>query len=349
MIFFFPLFNQERQQQSHALMGNFLTQMAAAERHENWRSLYRLPPARIAALQQTPLTPAHMDWLQALPKADLHRHLGGCLDLAAQKTVTEAIWNDASEAQRAHSLRHVAALLQSDDWPWSWPERLRQGADGPRGPATPEERARHCAAVLLHASDAQLQKNLFAATEPRVALKTRHARGFAAYERPGELTGSAVLGHPAAIASYARAIVQQARAEGLRYLELRGSPHKYRPEAPAQFLRELRHALQQAGAQVALLNEDPASPVASPATEPVVPRIGFIWILDRRQPDTHAGIVRQACAALPSLRGFLLGLDLAGDEGTHAPERLADSFLPAFAECLPITIHAGEGEQAENI
>ncbi len=76
---------QERQQQSHALMGNFLAQVAAAERHENWRSLYRLPPARIAALQQTPLTPAHMDWLQALPKADLHRHLGGCLDLAAQK------------------------------------------------------------------------------------------------------------------------------------------------------------------------------------------------------------------------------------------------------------------------
>lgn len=100
---------------------------------------------------------------------------------------------------------------------------------------------------------------------------------------------------------------------------------------------------------MALLNEDTASPAASPATEPVAPRIGFIWILDRRQPDTHAGIVRQACAALPSLRGFLLGLDLAGDEGTHAPERLADSFLPAFAECLPITIHAGEGEQAENI
>ena len=36
-----------RQQASSQLLGNFLAQLAQTERHENWRSLYRLPPATI--------------------------------------------------------------------------------------------------------------------------------------------------------------------------------------------------------------------------------------------------------------------------------------------------------------
>lgn len=45
----------------------------------------------------------------------------------------------------------------------------------------------------------------------------------------------------------------------------------------------------------------------------------------------------------------MLGLDLAGDEGTHNPADLASGFAPAFADCMPVTIHAGECEAAENI
>ncbi|WP_347484812.1 CRISPR-associated ring nuclease [Vandammella animalimorsus] len=332
----------QRQQQSHALLGNFLAQIAASEHHENWRSLYRLPPAHIQALRQTRLAPEHLQWLQSLPKADLHRHLGGCLNLEEQKTVAQAIWGACSQAERSASLRHIQPLLKAPAWPWQWPESLRRSATAGGIPASPQERARHCAALLLHASPEQLQQHLFDDTEPRLALKCQHPHGFAAYERPGELTGSVVLGHPAALQPYAQAIVAQARQEGLHYLELRGSPHKYRPDAPEQFLQALRQALQQAGAQTAF-------DAAAQPHDRTAPRIGFIWILDRRQPDTHARSVQQACQALQHLEGFLLGLDLAGDEGTHHPERLAESFLPAFAACLPITIHAGEGESAQNI
>lgn len=330
----------QRQQESHALMGNFLAQVAADERHENWRSLYRLPPARIQALRATPLMPEHLSWLQSLPKADLHRHLGGCLDVPAQQTVAQAIWADSTEAERQRSLAHIQPLLSAQRWDWRWPQHLRQSARSASAPASPQERARHCAALLLHASAAQLDQHLFADTEPRLALKHRHAQGFAAYERPGELTGSAVLGHPAALLPYAQAIVEQARYEGLHYLELRGSPHKYFPENPVQFLQNLHQALQQAGAQTGS---------SSHINGAHSPRIGFIWILDRRQPEGHARIVEHACQALKQLPGFMLGLDLAGDEGTHNPENIAQSFQPAFAQCLPITIHAGEGEHAENI
>ncbi len=317
-----------RQRESSQLLGNFLAQVAQTEHHENWRSLYRLPPAAIDALRSTPLRASHAAWLTALPKADLHRHLGGCLDLAAQRRVARAIWSGIDHETRHLRIQDVRELLSKQDWPWNWPER-------PRG----RHRCHLTAALLLHASDAQLQHNLFDVTEPRLALKNS-AHGFAAYERPGELSGSALLSHAAAITAYAQAIVEQARAEGLAYLELRGSPHKYRPRDPAGFLSELRQALQLAGAQVQNLN-DP--------THSAQPRIGFLWILDRRQRGNLPAVVQQAVAARQHLPGFLLGLDLAGDEGTSNPAELAPGFLPAFAACMPVTIHAGEGESAENI
>ncbi|GAB4464737.1 MAG: hypothetical protein OHK0044_02590 [Burkholderiaceae bacterium] len=309
---------ERRLREGSRLLGNYGGALARAERRENWRSLYRLPPARIDALRSTALEPSHRDWLVRLPKADLHRHLGGALDLTAQRAVGRAIWQALNERERAQALACVEPLLESaGDWPWDWPQRI----------AVPL-RAACAAALLAEADDAQLQRNLYGVTEPRVRL-VASARGFAAYERPGELTGSAVLTHPAALEPYAQALIEQARAEGLAYVELRGSPNKYAPRDPAGFVRALRAALARYAAQDL--------------------RFGFVWILDRRQRAALAQVLAQAVAARAEVEDFLLGLDLAGDEGTQRPEELATYFVPAFRECLRITIHAGEGEPAENI
>lgn len=337
--------------QSSQLMGNFLAQLAQSEHHDNWRSLYRLPPAHIDRLRHTPLDASHLDWLTALPKADLHRHLGGCLSLTEQREVARCIWSTLNKEEQLQRLQIVRELLSTPEWPWDWPQRLRSQH---KGVVREEYRAELCAAVLLHASMAQLQHNLYGVTEPRIALKTRHPHGFAAFERPGELSGSALLCHPAALVPYAQAIVKQARAEGLCYLELRGSPDKYRKLDPAGFVRDLQTALAQAGAQVqsgaAATLPAPALPLASAApSAPAAPRIGFIWILDRRQPKTLAKTVQQAVITKGIAPNFMLGLDLAGDEGSGSPEDLAQHFNPAFADCLPITIHAGEGEAAHHI
>lgn len=323
---------ERRQREGSQLLGNFLAEVAHTERHENWRSLYRLPPSAIARLRATALGPDHRDWLAALPKADLHRHIGGCLDLPEQRRVAHAIWASVDDETKDFCMNDARNLLSKQVWPWDWPQRL-QGA----------HRCARTAALLLHATDAQLQHNLFDVTEPRVALK-KSEHGFAAYERPGELSGSALLSHPAAIQPYVQAIVKHARAEGLVYLELRGSPHKYRPEDPTGFLRDLRVALQTAGACVG-----PSGSNATTDPARLSLRIGFIWILDRRQRGNLADVVTSAVAAKAELESFLLGLDLAGDEGTHNPSDLSSSFLPAFASCIPLTIHAGEGESAENI
>lgn len=339
---------EKRSRESQRLLGNFISQLISSDTYPNWRSLYRLPPATLQRLRETPLGLEHRHWLTHLPKADLHRHVGGCLSLAQQRRVAETIWCAAGEHEKAAARSAIGELVrdaaESRDWNWHWPDRLTRGIQIPGNPR--HHRAICAAALLLQCPQPFLERQLFGLTEPRVALKNSHEHGFAAYERPGELTGSAVLGHPAAVETYASAVVENARAEGLFYLELRGSPHKYRPEDPVGFLGELRDALQAAGATTA----DRGDPVASLQGGSRSPLVGFVWILDRRaRPGDTGAIVEQASSARDTVGTFLLGLDLAGDETGQRPEDLAVHFLPAFQACLPVTIHAGEGESADNI
>lgn len=302
------------------LFGNFLRALGESEHHENWRSLYRLPPRTIDRLRTVRLDTRHRDWLHRLPKADLHRHVGGCLDLAAQRRVGRAVWEALTPADRGTALDHVAPLLHRREWDWNWPQHLKQAPS----------RAAATAALLVEASEETLLTNLYTCTEPRVALKQRHAQGFAAYERPGELSGSALLGHPAALEAYAQVLVEQAYREHLAYLELRGSPHKYAPDFLVHFHRALQDAL-----------------YSIPADRR--PVIRFILIADRRQSKRLASVIGEAVHAKQTLPDFIAGIDVAGDESATRPRELANDFLPAFEACLPITIHAGEGEPAESI
>jgi adenosine deaminase len=312
----------KREKASSRLFGNYLLEISRDERHENWRSLYRLPPRRIDQLRNTMLTDQHRDWLISLPKADLHRHLGGCLDLAAQRHVANAIWQSLSSGEQKQALQTCQPLLNKTDWPWQWPEQLKnQGT-----------RSHNSAALLLHATTKQLQDNLWGATEPRFALKD-HPFGFKAYERPGELTGSALLSHPASIKPYALAIVQQAIAEGLAYVELRGSPQKYGDGLA--FLQQFDQALTTALASLSTAHK---------------PQFRFIIIADRRATtEDLQQTINLSVTAKQQLPDFVVGLDMAGDEQQTQPAQIAHLFTPAFEYCLPITIHAGEGEPAESI
>lgn len=305
---------QERLADARQLLHNYLGQLRQAESGENWRQLYRLPPRELERLRDTLILDAHLPLLAQLPKAELHCHLGGLPTVADQRRIGGIVWDALAPGERQDALRRLRPWLETEVWPSGWPARLRQG---PRPALT--------AALLTQASDAALEHNLFTATEPRVALKVR--AGFAAYEQPGELSGSALLSHPAALSPYADAVRAYAERENLRYLELRGSPHKYDSLDPLAWLARLR----------SVLPDDAQC------------RYRFIWIADRRQPERMADIAAWAVQAQESLADFFVGIDLAGDEGTSQAEQLARDFEPALRACIPITIHAGEGESAENI
>lgn len=318
---------ERRQREGSRVLGNFLAGVSRADAQPNWRGLFRLSPRVIEALHRTPLGPGHREWLRRLPKVDLHRHLGGCLGLGAQKRVGAAVWASLGDAQRRAAVEGVRPLLDNaGTWPWDWPVSLR-------GP----DRAARTAALLVHADEQVLERQLYEAPGTRVALKRRSPHGFAAYERPGELSGSALLIHEAALQCYADEVVAAARSEGLAALELRGSPQKYAPRDPGCFVTRLRDALRRAGARVQKQDQGDG------------PRVGFLWILDRRQHDGARAAIEAAVRCHRECDGFVVGLDLAGDEGTSRPQAWAPLFEPAFRECLFLTIHAGEDEPAQNI
>ncbi|MBC6907368.1 adenosine deaminase [Saccharophagus sp. K07] len=313
----------ERERQAGQLLSNYLTTVANAEKHENWRHLYRLPPNDIERLRKIRVSAQHEALIRSLPKAELHCHLGGLPDLDQQIAIGTAVWQTLAEERRNYLLDELKPLLSAEEWPWDWPQQyLRNQVD-------PLQKAERAACLLTQARRHQLQYNLYESYGSRIQL-AEHKHGFSAYERPGELTGSSILGHPAAIAAYCQAIHAYTARENIVYLELRGSPHKYQPENPLEWLANFYRVLIE--------------------TSPGNCEYRFIWILDRRQKNIDE-IVNLAVAArqAPQLEDFVVGLDLAGDEKQTQPEELAPAFKPAFAQCLTLTIHAGEGQPADNI
>lgn len=85
--------------------------------------------------------------------------------------------------------------------------------------------------------------------------------------------------------------------------------------------------------------------------------IRFIVIVDRRQKkdnnqnqdDALAVLVKQVLTMKQKTDGFVVGIDLAGDEKHGEPEDFVADFQPAFEACFPVTIHAGEEQNADNI
>ncbi len=338
---------ERRDAEGSQLLGNYLGRVAQEEPHESWRSLYRLPPREVEALRSTRLGEGDRPWLLRLPKADLHRHLGGCLDLAQQRRVGGAVWEAMSRGERQAAQAAMRELLDTPPgaWPWAWPERLKPGEAEP-----PALRSHRAACLLVEVGDG-LDEALVDATEPRLALKTTSEHEFKAYERPGELTGSAILQHEAAVAPYAEALVAQARAEGLAYVELRGSPQKYLGSDGLRFLRLLRDALRVAGGAVTGGSDEAARTAVGDGEVTRSPWFRFVVIADRRAESERQvqAVVDLAVRGQKELEGFVVGIDLAGDESATPAADLATPFEPAFRACLPVTIHAGEGEAAESI
>ncbi len=333
-----------RRAEAGRIAGNYFFEILGGEIRENFRSLYRLKPARIRELREARIgsdpdrEDEDLSWLRRLPKADLHCHLGG---VAAPGELAEI-----AEAIRAEAGPHFGAAEQAVRATVAW---LRGARPGPRTLAEAHQRVReatgpdpggvprHWRTAALIRALGGLPGWLDALTDPRRLKAWGGVPAIRAYFAAGDLQGSALLQSRAAIEAACRVLLRKAVEDNVRYLEIRCSPLKYTREGLSgdQVLDTIRAAVRRIVQDVA------------------AGRLHVELILigtrhDReRELERHVGLAAQGCAAAEPPR--VVGFDLAGDESTKNPSEVRDLFMPLFRQCMKITIHAGETEPVERV
>lgn len=141
---------------------------------------------------------------------------------------------------------------------------------------------------------------------------------------------TSVLGDAKACRRIARENVEDAKHEGIDYIELRFSPwfmaepHGLDPESVAAAVVEgIAEGAETTGVQVSL-----------------------IGILSRTYGPEVAG---KELAALLTQREYIIALDLAGDEANFPPKLFVDHFERGRDAGWHVTVHAGESAGAESI
>ncbi len=328
---------ERRSRQAEVLLCNYLESMRHDSGPSNFLAFRLLRPDTAAMLHQLrvgtnpELRDRERDWLQRLPKAELHCHLGG-------------IANARELIEIAAANREEIALHASQLKPWLEQWRRRLEKDGVEGVAesldmralrtavtgVPEPLS--LAAFILLFADApeELDKLVFGPCRK----ESRYVgQGFDSYEARGDLQGSGLLQNESSLRAACRSLVRKAEANNVRYLELRCSPANYtrgglRPDQVVRFIQEELAAAQQC-------------------------RFSLLFIASRHgsleRVNEHVHLAEATLTTAPSAQVPLCGFDLAGGEQARSPEEMRQALMPMLRECLHMTIHAGEIEDVESI
>ncbi|VBB44578.1 Adenosine/AMP deaminase [uncultured Desulfatiglans sp.] len=325
---------QERSRRASFLFCNQANRLMGEETGTNFLALYNLRPSLVRRLktQRIGVDPAREDdelvWLQRLPKAELHCHLGGVADPAEILEIAEA--------------NRLALERCRDRW-GPYVKEWRRLAEGEAGegidfkvlrqavPGVPEPLCT-AAFVLAFEDRADLLEQIIYGT-------FRHEDafcgvGFKAYEKAGDLQGSGLLQSEASLRAACRILCRKAAKHNVRHLEVRCSPMNYGKGGldPAEVVRVIDAELAAEGgpASYALIFTASRHGIMSKVYE-------NIELAERLLGGDGSGF--------RSLRGF----DLAGSEEAARPEQMREAFMPMMRRCLRLTIHAGETSSAESI
>ncbi len=335
----FPLTRrlEERQRRAVFLAVNHASRLIQQEPLPNFLALYSLPPDTVRRLQRIRFgvdpekEPEELAFIKRLPKAELHCHLGGCLEAEDMIRVAETHEED---------LKGYRSRLQP--WLEAWRRRLDAQPIENLGPSIDFRALRHpvpdvpeplavCAFLgLFRHCPEDLDRLLYG---PWRDSHRFVAVGFDAYERLGDLQGSTLLQSQKTLREACRILGEKMRSENVLHLEVRCSPLNYtRGGLKAhEVLGTICESLSQNG-----------------------PRSVAVLVIGsrHRQLDNVEESVRLAESVLDSGQSWaslVKGFDLAGNEAACPAAEVREIFLPLMKRCLHATIHAGETASAESI
>ena len=317
---------------------------------DNFRSLYLLPLTMIDRLrrekvgQDTASAAADLAWLQRLPKADLHCHLGGAFDAALLKEMAAALLDDLEVTAAAR------ATIR---------ETLSQRLGCPLSETSPEDLLSlaaaneniHCLNGLKDlGKDATAPEHIRTAllvealTLERIEAICRHEpTGLAHKDRLqwymacGDLGGSSLLQTEGNLRRTLRWLMEQAWQEQVLFLEVRFSPDNY--TRAGLTIRQVIDTLMDEGGRFMASHQGF--------------RVNFL-IMATRHKDRASMIAHVAAAVTfnqspPAVGPRLTGFDLAGQEEGNDPALFQEIFMPLHHHFVNITIHAGEMAEDDKI
>lgn len=329
-----------REQQSSNLLYNAYFQRRVQNPVSYFHGLQLLPPNHIQQLENQYIghdeknAESEIKWLQELPKADLHCHLGGVLDsagmigaaLANHEAVTLACIS--SPTFKAWANRIETAVKQHDElffepWVGQW-KKLRT-----LFPDIPPSTTVSAFLSSFHRAPEFLRHLVFG---PSVYPENYYSVGIKNYETAGDLQGSALLGSEAVLRFTLKNLVGRCTRENVTYCEVRCSPAKYASEG--------------------ISIQKVTSIIREELEKSSTTKFKLIIIASRHtsshEMKEHINLV-MSLVEQPGFDDWFAGFDLAGDEQVMSPGKLRDTFDPLLRNCINITIHAGETDKVSNI
>lgn len=300
------------------------------ETRSNFYILYTLPPSKIKELKTDYLgidpskQKEELEYLQRLPKSDLHCHLGGVLTAEEMIEVAKC-YLPLIEKEKKQNLLYSKWDCKYDkklpikDWYKDLENHLgvHKGLIASRFILEYEDNPRALEQIIF---GNYIQESDYKSI------------GINAYESLGDLQGSALLCNETAIRKTVQILLSKCKKENIAYLEIRCSPINYQTSilSPNQVLQAIFEELER---------------------EPEV-ETSVIMIASRHGGDDK---ILQSIELTKQLKDdalfkkYFRGFDLAGNESAKSPKEVREQFLEIMKDCYNITIHAGETAPAENI
>lgn len=305
----------------------------------NFHILYTLPPSKINELQHEFIGEkrdnehSDLEYLQRLPKTELHCHLGGVLNPKEMVEVAKCyipLIETEKKRNKAYSQWCdvlIAKLGNMEQMPSKWKDWYKDKAE-----SLNVEKGLIVAPILLSfdGKTEELEKLIYGEyTDERKYIDI----GIDLYEQLGDFQGSALLCNENALRKTVQILLENCKKENVLYLEVRCSPMNYvNGELDAErilnaIFEELEKEHDCIEASVII--------IASRHNEPER-IVESIKLMNRMMGQ-------------PLFDKYFRGFDLAGAEEKGEAEKFRNVFLNIMKNCYNITIHAGETVPSESI